>query len=188
MLPSCGRPRAPEYSRSGMRLHSNAAAADVGALASRGSAGGRELEDNGSVPNPSRTQAVERCLVLVVALHAIGVGAMLLLAPAWSCRVLGGWTALGPLFFPRQSGIFHFILAYAYLWEYFRLRTVTIMVVAKTVAVVFLLACTALDGVPWVVPFSGVTDGMMGVTILLVHRAVARSAAGCRSIPGLTAW
>jgi hypothetical protein len=118
---------------------------------------------------------IERWLVILITAHTVAVGTMLLLAPAWSCTVFGGWKTMGPLFFPRQSGIFHFILAFAYLWEYFKFRTVTIMVVAKTLALVFLLGCAALDGVPWVVPFSGITDGLMGVTILVVHRAVASS-------------
>lgn len=117
-------------------------------------------------------QTVERWLVALITLHTLGVGSMLLFAPAWSCTVFGGWTALGPLFFPRQSGIFHFILAFAYLHEYHRHRGVTIMVVAKGLALLFLVSCAALDGVPWVVPFSGITDGMMGATILLVHRRV----------------
>jgi len=123
---------------------------------------------------------LERWLVLLITAHTLGVGAMLLFAPEWSCTVFGGWSSLGPLFFPRQSGIFHFILAFAYLWEYRRLRTVTIMVAAKALALLFLLSCAALDGVPWVVPFSGVTDGLMGLTILVVHRAAAKGAAAQR--------
>jgi hypothetical protein len=118
----------------------------------------------------SRLAALEPWLVVLITAHTLGVGAMLLFAPAWSCTVFGGWTSLGPLFFPRQSGIFHFVLAFAYLWEYFRHGGITIMVAAKCFAVVFLLACTALDAVPWVVPFSAVTDGLMGLAVVVVRR------------------
>ena len=117
-----------------------------------------------------RLAALEPWLVSLIAAHTVGVGVMLMFAPVWSCTVFGGWPALGPLFFPRQSGIFHFVLAFAYLLEYFRYRGVTIMVVAKSLAVVFLLACAALDSVPWVVPFSAVTDGLMGLTVIAVRR------------------
>jgi hypothetical protein len=117
-----------------------------------------------------RLELLERWLVLLITAHTIGVGAMLLFAPAWSCTVFGGWTDLGPLFFPRQSGIFHFVLAFAYLYEYFRYRGVAIMVAAKSLAVFFLLGCAALDGVPWVVPFSAVTDGLMGAAVIAVRR------------------
>ena len=118
----------------------------------------------------SRLAALEPWLVVLITAHTLGVGAMLLFAPAWSCTVFGGWTSLGPLFFPRQSGIFHFVLAFAYLWEYFRHGGITIMVAAKCFAVVFLLACTALDAVPWVVPFSAVSDGLMGLAVVVVRR------------------
>ena len=117
-----------------------------------------------------RLAAIEPWLVSLIAAHTVGVGMMLMFAPVWSCTVFGGWPTLGPLFFPRQSGIFHLVLAFAYLYEYFRYRGVTIMVVAKTLAVVFLLACAFLDGVPWVVPFSAVTDGLMGLAVVAVRR------------------
>ncbi len=122
-----------------------------------------------------RLETIERWLVALITAHTLGVGSMLLFAPAWSCTVFGGWTTLGPLFFPRQAGIFHFVLAFAYLYEYSRYRNVAVMVVAKGLALVFLLSCSILDGVPWVVPFSGITDGMMGATILLVHRRVRKT-------------
>jgi hypothetical protein len=118
-----------------------------------------------------RLAALEPLLVYLIVAHTVGVGAMLLFAPAWSCTVFGGWSGLGPLFFPRQSGIFHMVAAFAYIYEYRRWGGVTIMVAAKSMAVVFLLACTALDSVPWVVPFSAVTDGLMGLTVVLVRRA-----------------
>jgi hypothetical protein len=127
------------------------------------------------VQGPTRAQLAERCLVLLVTLHTIGVGTMLLLTPVWSCRVFGGWTTLGPLFFPRQSGIFHFALAFAYLHEYFRHRSVTVLVVTKGLALLFLLSGAVLDTVPWVVPFSGIADGMMGAAVLLLHRQAQKA-------------
>jgi len=117
-----------------------------------------------------RAASLERWLVVLVAAHTVGVGSMLLLAPAWSCMVFGGWTSMGPLFFPRQSGIFHFVLAFAYLYEYFRHGGIAVMVAAKALAFVFLLGCTAFDAVPWVVPFSAVADGLMGATALALRR------------------
>jgi len=121
-----------------------------------------------------RLTAVETWLVVLISAHTVAVGAMLLLAPVWSCTVFGGWSTIGPLFFPRQAGIFHFVLAFGYLWEYFRHRGIALMVAAKAFALVFLLAATAFDQVPWVVPFSGLIDGAMGVVIVLVHLAAAR--------------
>ncbi len=113
---------------------------------------------------------LERWLVVLVALHSAAVGAMLLGAPAWSAS-FGGWGRGTTLFFTRQGGVFHFIVAFAYLWEYRRLRGVTLLVAAKATAALFLLASFGLGEPAWAVPLSGVTDGLMGAAVLAVHRA-----------------
>lgn len=137
---------------------------------------GADLPGAAAPGNPRwyQSRAVGRWLVVLVALHSVGVGAMLLFAPAWSCRTIGGWTELGPLFFVRQAGIFHFVLAFAYLAEHSRSGTVTILVTAKCCALAFLLACWTFDGVPWVVPFSGIADGAMGLAAWLTHTSPPR--------------
>jgi len=118
---------------------------------------------------------VELWLVGLIAAHTVAVGAMLLAFSSWSVLVFAGWPHADPLFFPRQAGIFHFVLAFCYLWEYFRYRGIAILVVAKTLAMVFLLGATLLDHVPWVVPLSGVMDGLMGLAVVAVRRLSGRS-------------
>jgi hypothetical protein len=119
----------------------------------------------------------ERALVVLIAVHSIVVGLFLVLVPEWGAR-LGGFGALSPLFFARQAGAFHFVAATSYLVEYFRYRGVLLLVITKSVAVVFLLMTSALDEVPWVVPLSGVADGFMGLAVVLLRRARGRSLAG----------
>jgi hypothetical protein len=121
----------------------------------------------------------ERTLVVLIALHSIAVGLFLVFVPAWGAR-LGGFGAVSPLFFARQAGAFHFVAATAYLVEYFRYRGVLLLVITKAVAVVFLLLTSALDDVPWVVPLSGVADGVMGLVVVLLRRARGRALAGRR--------
>jgi hypothetical protein len=113
-------------------------------------------------------EGIERSLVILIAAHSIVVGLFLLLVPQWGARI-GGFGAVQPLFFPRQAGVFHFVAATAYLLEYFRYRGVLLLVVTKCVAVVFLLTTSAVDTVPWVVPLSGVADGLMGLAVALVR-------------------
>lgn len=121
---------------------------------------------------------VERWLVVLIVLHSAAVGAMLLFAAGWSTR-FGGWPAVDPLFFPRQAGAFHFVVAFAYLYEYTRFRGVTILVFTKSVALVFLVVVALLGEGAWSVPFSGAGDGMMGLAALLVHwRVLATRGAG----------
>ena len=99
---------------------------------------------------------------------------MLLFDAGWATR-FAGWPAVHPLFFPRQAGAFHFVVAFAYAYEYARLRGVTILVFTKSVAFVFLVGAWVLGEGAWSVPFSGLSDGLMGLAALVVHRLTART-------------
>ena len=123
---------------------------------------------------------LEPWLVVLIALHTYGIGVALLALPEWSLRV-GGGEAIPPLFFPRQAGVFHLVLGTGYLAEYLRLRSVWLLLMAKACGAVFLLAATLLATVPWFVTFAGVVDGLMGLTVLVAHRAGNRAAAGATS-------
>jgi hypothetical protein len=112
---------------------------------------------------------LERWLIMLIVLHTFGVGIVLLGAPQWAARFFG-WGEVTPLFFPRQAGVFHFVLAIGYLREYFRWRSVALLVTAKSMAFLFLVSTAVLDGSPWVVPFSGVADGLMGLVAYVMHR------------------
>jgi len=115
----------------------------------------------------------ERWLVILIAVHSYGIAAVLIGAPGWGAP-FGGWQPISPVFFAHQAGAFHLVLATAYLLEHFRYRGVTILVTAKTLAVIFLSAEWLLADVPWSVPLSALVDGAMAVAAFLVHRAVSR--------------
>ena len=119
---------------------------------------------------PERLATLERALVVLIALHSLVVGLFLTLATEWGAR-FGGFPSPVPLFFPRQAGAFHFVVAAIYLVEYFHYRGVGLLVMTKSMAVVFLFLTAALDSVPWVVPLSGVGDGLMAVAVVLLRRA-----------------
>ncbi|MGE5235374.1 MAG: hypothetical protein ACM3O7_03365 [Acidobacteriota bacterium] len=114
-------------------------------------------------------QAVAWWYVLLVSLHTFAVGAGLFFVPDWALR-FGGWQVIPQPFFPRQAGIFHFILGIGYLAEYRRLRSFFLMVTAKTFAVVFLLGAAVFGGAPWFVPISGIGDGLMALGAVLIAR------------------
>jgi len=123
------------------------------------------------------TATHERVLIILVALHSFMVGSMLLLAPQWALR-FGGWNGIDPDFFGRQAGVFHFALATAYLLEYFRYRGISVLLTAKSIAVVFLLGSWLAVPLPWAVLVSGVGDGIMALVVVLVHRRVAAANPG----------
>jgi hypothetical protein len=113
---------------------------------------------------------IERLLVLAIAAHSAAIGVGALVATEWGLR-FGGFGTASPLFFPRQVGIFHVVVAFAYLVEHFRYRAVAVLLTTKAIAVVFLGAMIARDELPWVVPVSAGGDALMFVAVLLVHRA-----------------
>ncbi|MBZ0269104.1 hypothetical protein K8I85_13175, partial [bacterium] len=133
------------------------------------------------VTRPLRRPRLERMLVILVAAHSYAVGLALLLFPRFVLG-FGGWDAAasGDLFFPRQGGAFHVVLATAYLVEYFRHGGVSILVTAKLFAATFLFASVPAaggDAAPWAIPLSGLSDAAMGLVVLGVRRFSGRAVA-----------
>jgi len=114
--------------------------------------------------------SLERALVVLIAVHSLVVGLLLTLATDWGAR-FGGFPSPVPLFFARQAGAFHFVVAGVYVVEYFRYRGVLLLVMTKSIAVAFLFLTSVLDAVPWLVPLSGVGDGLMAMAVVLLRRA-----------------
>jgi hypothetical protein len=110
---------------------------------------------------------LERWVVVLIALHSYAVGLMLMFATEWTLN-FAGWEVPENLFFPRQGGVFHLVVATGYLFEYFRFQRIQLLIIAKSIAVVFLLALSRDTGA-WAVPFSGVTDGLMLIVAVWVH-------------------
>ena len=120
-------------------------------------------------------EAYERALIILIALHSIIVGVMLLFFAEWAIE-FAGWSGADPIFFIWQAGAFHFVLAAGYLVEYSRTQTISLLLIAKTTAFVFLIGGSVLADTPWSVWFSGLADGAMALTAFLVHRAVRHDA------------
>ena len=118
------------------------------------------------------TEFHERILLCLISLHSFAVGIMLMFFADWAVH-FAGWPGADPIFFIWQAGAFHFVLAAGYLVEYARSRTITLLLIAKSVAFVFLIGGWLLvDETPWSVWFSGVADGAMAVVALVVHKMV----------------
>ena len=123
------------------------------------------------------TETHERVLIILISLHSIIVGIMLMFFAEWAVR-FAGWAGADPVFFIWQAGAFHFVLATGYLVEHSRSRTISLLLIAKTTAFVFLIGGSLLIETPWSVWFSGFADGAMALTAFLVHRAVKRNSTG----------
>lgn len=128
---------------------------------------------DGAPARPRRSwRRLQGLAVAAVALHSYAVGAMLLFATAWTLR-FAGWGEVDALFFPRQAGAFHFVVATVYLWEWRRHGTVTMLLATKCIAVVFLLALNPWR-TAWSIPFSGVLDGLMLAGMAGLHLLARR--------------
>ena len=119
------------------------------------------------------TETHERVLIVLISLHSFIIGGMLMFFAEWAVR-FAGWNGADPVFFIWQAGAFHFVLATGYLVEHFRWRSISLLLIAKTTAFVFLIGGSLLVATPWSVWFSGVADGAMGLAAFLVHRAVEK--------------
>lgn len=116
-----------------------------------------------------RWPAIERLYVALVALHSLAIGVVLLFLTEWGLA-FGGFHDVRPLFFPRQAGAFHLVVAAAYLYDYQVHGRVTVMVMTKCLAVLFLCGVSALTPVPWLVPLSALGDGLMAALAVHLHR------------------
>jgi hypothetical protein len=133
------------------------------------------MVDRPEAPGTGIWRRREGAAVVLVAFHSYAVGALLLFATAWILR-FAGWGEVDALFFPRQAGAFHFVVATVYLWEWFRHRGVTMLLMTKTVAVVFLLALNPWR-TAWSIPLSGLLDAAMLVGMAGLHLRARREAA-----------
>jgi hypothetical protein len=137
------------------------------------------MPEPGSAGRGFTWDRLEAVAVVLVALHSYTVGAMLLFFPAWTLD-FAGWGQVDSLFFPRQSGAFHVVVASGYLLEFFHHRGIMLLLAAKSTAVIFLIALNPW-ATAWSIPFSGIFDGLMLVGMIVLHRRAAaerRRAAG----------
>jgi hypothetical protein len=116
---------------------------------------------------------LEAWLIVLIALHSYAIGIAMLFFTEPGVR-FGGWQQVFPLFFVRQAGIFHIVVATGYLIEYRKSRTVDLLIFAKTVAFVFLITHAIIAGSPSVVWLSGIADGLMAILVLWIRRKARR--------------
>jgi len=109
-------------------------------------------------------------ILWLVALHSIAMGLALIAQPTLLMK-LSGFSSECERFFPAQGGVFHILMAVAYVMgatdieKYHYLIVFSIIV--KALATLFLIIyCFAVE-FKWIVLLSGIGDGVMGLIIFL---------------------
>jgi len=109
-------------------------------------------------------------ILWLVAFHSLAMGLALIAQPALLMK-LSGFSSECERFFPAQGGVFHILMAVAYIMgatnieKYYYLAVFSIIV--KAVATLFLMVyCFAVE-FKWIVLLSGIGDGVMGLMIFL---------------------
>jgi len=124
--------------------------------------------------NPSRRL---RALLWILALHSLAVCIGLVLQPS-SVLAQAGYQPVGEPFFPVQGGVFHLIMAVAYLLAASEPRRhlclVQFSLIVKSVATVFLLAYWLFVSRIFAVLASGLVDGAMALALLWAYRSWRR--------------
>ncbi|MGF1509786.1 MAG: hypothetical protein ACFB9M_09840 [Myxococcota bacterium] len=108
-------------------------------------------------------------VVVLVVLHSYGVMFMLLFLPQ-TTLALGGFASTESVFFVRQGGVFHGVVATGYLMEFRRFQTTQLAIFAKVVATTFLMISWFwLNAAPMIL-LAAVGDGIMGVALWVLDR------------------
>jgi hypothetical protein len=116
--------------------------------------------------SPAGSRRLTDTFVVLVALHSYAVGIGLLLLPRFALP-MGGFTLPADLFFVHQGGVFHLVVATGYLVDWFRHRSLALMLLAKGFASVFLASSWLIAAdPPWLVGASFLQDAAMGAGAL----------------------
>jgi hypothetical protein len=110
-------------------------------------------------------------ILWLVAIHSICFGISLIILPVSVIEFFG--FKLTEKFFADQGGVFHLVVAVAYIWAALDLensfKLIVLSCTAKFVATIFLLSYFFFSDPKLMVLLSGIADFLMGFTILVLY-------------------
>ena len=109
-------------------------------------------------------------VLYLVALHSFLMGIIMVTQPSLIMK-LAGFSPECERFFPAQGGVFHILMAVAYLMGAVDVEKyhyiIIFSIVVKSVATVFLLVYCFTVEFKWIILLSGIGDCLMGLMIFL---------------------
>ena len=111
-----------------------------------------------------------RTILWLVAFHSFSIGLALITQPAFLMQ-LAGFGSDGESFFLAQDGVFHILMAVAYLMGAVNIEKyyyfIVFSIIVKAAATFFLMVyCFAVD-FKWIILLSGIGDFVMGLMIFM---------------------
>jgi len=119
----------------------------------------------------ARYDVLLKWLLWLVAIHSVGFGISLIVLPISVIELFG--FRLAEKFFAVQGGVFHIVVALAYIMAALDLgrakKLIILSCTAKFMATIFLLSYYFFVKHIFMVVFSGIADFLMGLAILLLY-------------------
>lgn len=116
-------------------------------------------------------------LLWLVALHSFLVGVGLIVLPSSFFEFLG-FSKTFDRFFSTQGGVFHIAMSVGYALAGYNKekykQLIVFSVIVKFIATVFLLTYFIIISSQFLIIFSGITDLLMGISILYLYRALVK--------------
>lgn len=124
-----------------------------------------------------KTDKLLSVFLWLVALHSFFVGIGLIVLPTSYFELLG-FTKTFDRFFSTQGGVFHIAMSVGYAiaaYDKLKFRQLIIFsTIVKFIATVFLITYFLFITSQWLVILSGISDLLMGVSILYLYRALVK--------------
>ncbi|MBK7631048.1 MAG: hypothetical protein IPJ23_10200 [Ignavibacteriales bacterium] len=109
----------------------------------------------------------------LVALHSFLVGIGLVVLPSSVFELLG-FKSTFDRFFSTQGGVFHIAMAFSYAMAAYDLKRfkqlIVFSILVKFIATIFLLLYFIIASSQLLIVFSGISDFVMGLVILLLYK------------------
>ena len=123
-------------------------------------------------------------ILWLVAIHSICFGISLVILPVNVIELFG--FHLTEKFFADQGGVFHLVVAVAYIWAALDLensfKLIVLSCTAKFVATIFLLSYFIFVDHKFMVIFSGLADFLMGFAILALYILYRKQALAVKTV------
>ena len=107
-------------------------------------------------------------VLYLVALHSFLTGLALVVQPTWSMKLVG-FSPICERFFPTQGGVFHILMAVAYVMGAVDAQkyhyVIVFAIIVKLAATLFLLVYCFTVEFKWIILLFGIGDGLMGLMI-----------------------